>query len=256
LTQILMTSPVLTLAGSKGGTTKSASVATLGDVLSSLGLRVALVDADPQGTLTLRSGHHRVPDPLVAEPVSLAAPGATVMLYRGGRSLETADEGSVKLHVGRALAAGADLVILDTPPALGPILRAALASARLVVIPVLPGAESLAGYGDIRHTARTIAPASRVRALLAMVAPRTSVARWTRSQFSAHYPGALYETAIPHSVAAVESAIAQLPVTRYAPRTRVADAYTRLAAEIATDLGIPVAPMQLHLPVPGAGAHA
>lgn len=239
-------SKTIAIVGAKGGTAKSSSAAALGHLYAAAGLDVLLVDADPQGSLTRRFALRRAATPLAAPPVALTLDGmaedaGSLSLLPGGRALEAADEHRITAHLERAASLGTDLVLVDTPPALGPIVRAAMARADLVLVPCVPGEESLDGYGDMRTVAHALRPDVRVRAVLVLAHTRSRILRWSAAQLQAAYPDGLYaDIVVPHEMAAAESGTLHLPVTLAAPRSRSAAAYRALARAVAADLALSV----------------
>lgn len=231
-------SHVCAVVGAKGGTTKTATVAALGEVLSSLGLSVVLVDCDPQGSLTRRTGYARVPAPLQADPVSLpcAASKGVLQLFRGGRALEVADEQAVDSHIHRARALEAHIVIIDTPPALGPIVRAAMRPADLILVPCTPGSEALDGMRDIMSIASSLSPDAVVRGFLALVHTRSRLFAWSVAAFDEQFPGLRYQASIPSEVAAGEAGTLGMSVTASTPASRSARAYRKISSAVLFDL--------------------
>lgn len=230
------------IIGAKGGTGKTSSTVNFAHLLTSYDRRVVIVDADPQGSLTRRCGIDRVPDPLSAVPVIIpmhrkAAPGpaSEVLLMPGGRRLEHADESQLAAHFTRAKSLG-DLVLIDTPPAVGPIVLAAIRAADLVVVPTVPGAESLDGFADMNALAHDDNPTKCVRAVLTLANQVSRVFKWSTRAFDQLYPGVLYESVIPFEMAAAESGTVRMPVTVSAPASRAESAYRRLAHEVFQDL--------------------
>lgn len=231
---------VLAVVGAKGGTLKTSSVVALGHLAARAGLRVVMVDADPQGDLTRRSGYARVADPAAAPGVEVpgAAAGGGLRLLRGGRSLEGADVAGAARHLARAAGPGTDLVLVDTPPALGPLTTAAVRAAGLVLVPAVPGRESLEHVHDVLALARRCG-ATTVRVVLTLVHRRSTLARWMREQTDALYPGLRLDPILPIEMAAGEAAVYERPVTAHAPRSHSAAAYRALAAALLPALGLP-----------------
>jgi chromosome partitioning protein len=105
----------IALAAAKGGvgkTTLAAALATAA-ILATPGLKIAVADLDPQGSLTRWWNTRALPNP------------AHVDLT--GRSIEA---GQRKLR-----AAGLDVLILDCPPGYSTVLREAIAASDLVLVP-------------------------------------------------------------------------------------------------------------------------
>lgn len=234
-------SRIVSFIGAKGGTLKTASAAAVAHVLAKAGLRVVMVDLDPQGDLTTRSNFSRVADPLAAEPVTVryeGEPDLPLWLLRGGRSMEAADLEAVRRHLARADSLDPDLVVVDTPPALGPATRAAAALAEYVIIPSEPGKESLLRAHDVISIATEDGHGPVIRILLTKANTHTNLYRWMVENVDELYPRLRSRHVIPHETAAAESAVFDRPVTVSAPRSRSATAYCDVAAEIIGTLGL------------------
>ena len=225
---------VLSLIGAKGGTLKTASVAALGHLTATTGARVVMVDGDPQADLTSRTGFGRVNDPLAAEPVRVryeGQPDLELWLLRGGRSMEGADFEAMRAHIARA-AQRADLVLVDTPPALGPVTTAALREASLVIVPAVPGRESLERLHDVLSIAEQQSPAPPVRVLITQAHLQSNLFLWMKDQLDTMYPGRRMSPVVPFEMAPAEAALFELPVTLSAPRSKGSLAYCQIAAEV------------------------
>lgn len=236
-----MAAHLIAFVGAKGGTLKTASVAAVSHVIAQAGLRVTMLDADPQADLTSRSGFSRVADPLVADPVRVQypdQPGADLHLFRSGRALEGADLGDIEAHMTRARQTSTDLVVVDTPPALGPITTTAIRQASLILIPAMPGKESLERSHDVITLARMQPNDPPIRILLTLAHLQSNLYRWMREQVDEHYPGTRMRPVVPYEMTAGESALFEVPVTVSAPRSKSAIAYCDVAAEILGRLDI------------------
>jgi chromosome partitioning protein len=234
-------SKTLSFIGAKGGTLKTASAAAVAHVIAKAGIRVVMVDLDPQGDLTTRSNFGRVADPLTAEPIVVqyeGEPELPLWLLRGGRSIEAADPEAIRRHLKRAEALDPDLIVVDTPPALGPATRVAAATAAYVVVPSEPGKESLMRAHDVISIATEGGRAPVIRILLTKANVQTNLYRWMVENVDELYPKMRSRYVIPHEIAAAESAVFDRPVTVSAPRSKSAQAYCDLAADIISRLGI------------------
>lgn len=222
---------VLLVASGKGGTGKSTLALALADVWAESGLRVALVDADPQAGATTAAGLAPVVDPLTATPEAVHG----LMFYPSGRPLAAADPDA---HTGRIRAAArfADVVVVDASPALtdaGHI--GALAVASLVVVAARTDA---AGLPSVAETV-ALADAAGVPVLVVPTfTASTGLARESAAFLKGRYAGRCAASAIPQDARAAEAPGAGRPVTRTARRARVSDAFRALADELRPLLGL------------------
>jgi len=158
--------PILAVANQKGGVGKTTTVAALGAAAADSGLRVLLVDWDPQASLTSALGAPSTPGAYsalrayldgsegVALPV-VALPGGE-HLVPGHLDLAAAELDLVHANAREQTLAGLlapllpgyDLVLIDCPPALGLLTVTPLVAATGVLIPVTP--EYLAAQGLAR----------------------------------------------------------------------------------------------------------
>lgn len=124
---------VITLASRKGGVGKSTLTAHLAAYAHLTGRRCMVVDADPQGSLTLWHS----------------------MRADNGLVLQSAARGINRL-VASALLAGYEWVFIDTAPTTWLVVQEAIRTATMVVIPVRPGFFDLAAVRETVATAREL----------------------------------------------------------------------------------------------------
>src|SRR5262249_37337546 len=122
---------VITLASRKGGSGKSTLTAHLAAFAQSLGKRCLILDADPQGSLTL--WHSLRPD---RQP-----------------PLENAARGIDRL-LAHAMIEGVEWAFIDTAPPLWVVVQEAIRASTLVVIPARPGFFDLAAVRETVKIAR------------------------------------------------------------------------------------------------------
>ncbi len=129
---------VITLASRKGGVGKSTLTAHLAGYAHLLGYRSMVVDADPQGSLSLWH--------------SMRTQGMRGMDSLG---LQNAAQGINRI-LGSAQLNGYSWVFIDTAPTTWVVVQEAIRAATLVLIPVRPGFFDLAAVRETVATARDL----------------------------------------------------------------------------------------------------
>ncbi|RKS80365.1 chromosome partitioning protein [Motilibacter peucedani] len=255
---------VITVANQKGGVGKTTSTVNLAAALASAGLRVLVLDLDPQGNASTALGidHTRgVPDVYAALieglpladvvqqtpdlPELLCAP-ATIDL--AGAEIElvplVARESRLRRAIETYLASrtpedpAPDYVFIDCPPSLGLLTVNALAAATEVLIPIQCEYYALEGLSQLLTNIELVQshlnPSLRVGAvLLTMFDGRTRLAAQVADEVRAHFGERVLSTAVPRSVRVSEAPSYGQTVVTYDPSSSGALAYTEAARELA-----------------------
>lgn len=181
---------VLAIANGKGGVFKTSITAALGGFCSRGGLRVLLVDFDPQGNLTEELGVEDATDE--GESTFLAIRGSQPLAPRptGREGLDIVYGGTALLDVeqmipnrrggvdewqfslARSLAPIADdydLIIVDCPPRSPNLTTMALVAARYVLIPTKPDKSSRKGMREMASLFAKVRPLNPDLDLLGVV---------------------------------------------------------------------------------------
>ncbi|HEY6321166.1 MAG TPA: ParA family protein [Thermoanaerobaculia bacterium] len=247
---------VIAVTNQKGGSGKTTTTVNLAAALGQLGRRVLVLDLDPQASasawLGVRDGGTGLLEALVAEDggslAGLIRPGsahgvdlvpASPQLARAERHLAEAVGGErILLDLLRGLAPERwDYLLIDCPPALGPLTINALAAAGEILVPVEASTMAVAGLaGLLRTVARARKHLNADLAFCGIFAcrvDRTVMARDVVAALRQRFPEVALATTIRESVRLREAWGQAAPIDRFAPRSAGAEDYRCLAVEIA-----------------------
>ena len=256
----------ITITSTKGGVGKTTLTANLGGLLTDLGQKVLLVDADVQPTLSsyypLEQQAERGLSSLITEGVvegvisRTTIPCLDLILSDDPEGmlqnwiLHTPD-GRVRLkHLLARFDEDYDFILLDTQGAVGPLQDSAVLAADLLVSPIPP--EILSAREFARGTVQMLdrlrpmaflgAPLGPLRGLIYRM-DRTVDARRIAQELcrEAYGPSkgaiTILDTVIPNTVAYREAATARVPVHRWEPQRQgptlsARDAMLNLVSEL------------------------
>ena len=246
--------PILAVANQKGGVGKTTTAVNVGAYLA-LGVRVLLVDLDPQANATSSLGldpngvELSTYDALIGQaPLRAAivetgraqleiAPASRAL---AGAQVELVDLPDRERRLKEALGDVADrydVVIVDTPPSLGILTLNALVAADLLLAPVQCEYLALEGVAQLMETIELVRATLNPRLellgmLMTMYDPRTRLSPQVVEEVRRHFPDRTFQTVIPRSVRLSEAPSYGKPVLEYEPTSRGASAYADLAQEL------------------------
>jgi len=239
-----------TITSTKGGVGKTTLTANLGALLADMGLRVLLVDADVQPSLS-KYFPLAVPQPLagltetiVGGEVTASCISATTLPnldiivsddpegHLPNWLLHRIDRGfRLRVALQAAVVADAyDYVLIDTQGAIGPLQDAAVLAADILVSPITPEILSAREFKDgTLELLERIEPGSALGAALGPVKAviyrqdRTADARLIASGIRDDFTRlegrvSVLETVVPHAKAYKEAATLRVPVHRHEAR--------------------------------------
>jgi len=257
-----MNAQIIAVVNQKGGVGKSTTCANLGVGLANAGKKVALIDCDPQASLTISLGY-RQPDTL---PITLSdvmgkvltdqpiTPGEGILHHAEGVDLMPANIELAGMEVSLVNAMSRETVLrqyldtvrrqythilIDCQPSLGMLTVNALAAANRVLIPVQ--AEYLPAKGleqllqTVAKVRRQLNPKLQIDGiLLTMVDSRTNFAKEIAALLRDTYGSKIkvFASEIPHSVRAKETSAEGKSIFAYDPSGKVAEAYANLTKEV------------------------
>ena len=247
---------VYALANQKGGVGKTTTVVNLGAYLSSVGLKVLIIDLDPQSNATSSMGvgknevqastydvmieRRTLADVvqttewkrLFLAPASPGLAGAEVELV-GMLAREFRLRRSMELVVDEY-----DYILIDSPPSLGLLTVNTLAAAlNGVIVPMQCEYLALEGLSELLRTIRLVHENLNARLtirgiLMTMYDSRTNLARQVVEDVKQHFGDRVFQTIIPRNVRLGEAPSFGQPIMAYAPTSAGALAYQDLTVEI------------------------
>jgi chromosome partitioning protein len=252
---------ILGLVNQKGGVGKTTTAINLAACLALQGVKVLLVDCDPQANCSSGLGFQRddnrrsIYDVLMgdapAEQVILPTEIDQLSLLPGSKNLTganvelaTADDRALRLR--RALEPikeDYELVILDCPPALDLLTVNVLAAADTLIVPMQAEYFALEGISELISTLERVRAAYNPSltiegVLMTMYDDRTNLAQQVTDTLREYFKDRLYHTVIPRNVRLAEAPSHGRPVALYDPRSRGTEAYFEMAGEFLARNGI------------------
>lgn len=253
---------IIAIANQKGGVGKTTTAVNLSAALALEGKRVLLIDADPQANATTSLGFHRdtyeyniyhvmlgtksldeiILDTDIATlklaPSNIGLVGIEKEFYNNQKDRELVLKRSIDLVKDQY-----DYILIDSPPALGPITINTLSASNSVIIPIQCEFFALEGLAQLLNTIKlvrqTINQGLQIKGFLpTMYSAQNNLAKQVFADLAKHFESKLFKhngdsyVVIPRNIKLAESPSFGKPIMLYDPKAIGTKAYENLAKSI------------------------
>lgn len=248
-----MAGVIIAVTNQKGGVGKTTTAVNVAHNIAKSGHSVLLVDFDPQGNATSGlgvdkrelkytvidaiDGSKKLSDCIMGtKHKNLHLLPTIAELANAETELANADHKFTRLK--QALASHSyEYVIIDCPPSLSLLTVNALIAAKYVLLPVQAEFYALEGLGQLLESMQLVRKALNPQlellgVVVTMMNSRTTLSTQVQAEVKKHFPGKVFNTAIPRNVRLAEAPSHGLPVGAYDRWSKGARAYKALAKEV------------------------
>lgn len=247
---------IIAIANQKGGVGKTTTSVNLGACLAERGVRVIVLDLDPQANSTSALDFVPGDNPSIYQHLIGGGDVSELVLTTkyenlslipcdmdlAGCEIEMAREDDHLVRLKNLLApfkeqASADYILMDCPPSLGVLMTSALAAADELVVPLqceyfgLEGLSKIVGvHQQIKESgANTEVVLEGI--VMTMADRRTNLSTMVINDVREYFPEVTYDTIIPRNIRLGEAPSFGQTIIDYAPSCSGSVAYRALAEE-------------------------
>ena len=256
-------SQVITIANQKGGVGKTTTAVNLSAALALEGKKVLLIDADPQSNATTSLGFHRDSyeynlyhvmlgtkelrdivltskdiQNLYVAPSNIGLVGIEKEFYKNTKDRELILKRKID-----TIRDEYDFIIIDSPPALGPITINTLSAANSVIIPIQCEFFALEGLAQLLNTIKLIRQTINRQLIIkgflpTMYSAQNNLSKQVFADLAQHFETKLFKltdttyVVIPRNIKLAESPSFGKPIMLYDPNASGTKAYINLAKVI------------------------
>lgn len=256
-----MNTKIIAVANQKGGVGKTTTAVNLSTALAACGMKVLLVDFDPQGNASTGLGiepdsrEHNSYQLIISElDIGLAIQPTLVpqldiipaIMDLSAAEIELSDQPAWEYRLKEALApvsGNYDYIFIDCPPSLGVLTVNAMVASDTVLVPLqcefyaLEGLSQLIGTVDLVQKGLNTG-LSMQGIVLTMYDTRNKLSESVEADVREYFGQLVYKTIIPRNVRVSEAPSFGQPVLMYDIKSSGSQAYAALAAELLQQEGL------------------
>lgn len=246
---------IIAIANQKGGVGKTTTTINLSACLAEKGMKVLVIDIDPQGNTTSGLGIDKnglentiyqllidecsvekcmcksIVENLFVLPSDVNLAGAEIEL------IGIDDKEYILSRKIEPIKDFFDYIIIDCPPSLNTLTVNAMTTADSVLVPIQCEYYALEGLSQLIHTINLVKQRLNERleiegVVFTMYDARTNLSLQVVENVRGNLQQNIYNAIIPRNVRLAEAPSHGLPISMYDPKSAGADAYRELAEEI------------------------